>query len=85
MPISRALAVLALALLAVPSGAQLLQDIPAAARRPASTALLPGVYKLAGSEPGLPTGDLEPLRKLIGKASVVGLGESIHTSGGYYQ
>jgi hypothetical protein len=49
MPLSRALAVLTLALLAAPSGAQLLQDNPAAARRPGGAALLPGVYKLAGS------------------------------------
>jgi erythromycin esterase-like protein len=47
--------------------------------------ILPGIYKLTGTDPGLPSGDLDPLRKLIGKASVVGLGESIHTSGGFYQ
>jgi erythromycin esterase-like protein len=28
---------------------------------------------------------LEPLKGIIGKASVVGLGESIHTSGGFYR
>lgn len=44
----------------------------------------PGIWRLDGMDPGLPQDDLEPLRKLIHKAQVVGLGESIHTSGGYY-
>ena len=82
--ISRALAVLTLALLAAPSGAQLLHDTPAA-RRPASTALLPESTSSRGRSPAFPPAISSPLRKRIGKASVVGLGESIHTSGGYYQ
>lgn len=49
-----------------------------------SVAILPGVFRLDGITPGPGTSDLEPLRQWIGKASLVGLGESIHTSGGYY-
>ena len=45
----------------------------------------PGIYRLHGIDPELPQNDLEPLRQLIGKAAIVGLGESIHTSGGYYE
>lgn len=45
----------------------------------------PGIYRLHGSDPSLPQDDLEPLRQIIGKATIVSLGESIHTSGGYYE
>ncbi len=44
-----------------------------------------GVYKLDGIEADLKTDDLLILKKLIGPAEVVALGESIHTSGGYYR
>lgn len=47
--------------------------------------VMPGVYKLHGSAPGLATDDLEPLRRIVGNAGIVGLGESVHTSGGYYE
>lgn len=47
--------------------------------------VLPGIYRLHGSAPGLPQDDLEPLRQIIGNARIVSLGESIHTSGGYYE
>jgi erythromycin esterase len=53
--------------------------------RPAGNPVLPGVWRLEGSDPSLPHADLEPLRQVIGKATVVGLGETIHTSGGYYR
>lgn len=43
----------------------------------------PGIWRLHGIDPALPTDDLEPLRGLIGNASVVGLGESFPTSGGF--
>lgn len=53
------------------------------AARPANTGL--EIYDLAGYEPTLPTTeDLEPFRALVGDASVVGLGESWHMSGGFY-
>lgn len=43
------------------------------------------IYPLAGYEPTLAvTNDLEPFRALVGNASVVALGESWHTSGGFY-
>lgn len=45
----------------------------------------PGIYRLHGTHPELPQDDLEPLRQIIGTAAIVGLGESIHTSGGYYE
>ena len=51
--------------------------------RPAGYPVLPGIWKLHGTDPALPQDDLEPLRKVIGTAPIVGLGESIHTSGGY--
>jgi erythromycin esterase-like protein len=45
-----------------------------------------GVWPLAGDEPTLSdTADLEPLRQLIGDATVAGFGESYHTSGGFYR
>lgn len=43
----------------------------------------PGIWRLEGITPGLPSTDLEPLRKKIGKATVVAMGESSHGSGGY--
>lgn len=44
------------------------------------------IYALAGDDPRLTSNDdLEPLRMLIGDASVVGLGESYHTSAGFYR
>ncbi|HET9211694.1 MAG TPA: erythromycin esterase family protein [Thermoanaerobaculia bacterium] len=44
----------------------------------------PGVWRLDGMDPDLPFHDLEPLRQIVGTAQVVGLGETFHTSGGYY-
>jgi len=44
-----------------------------------------GLWRLSGTDPNLPQDDLEPLRQVIGGAQLVGLGESIHTSGGFYQ
>jgi erythromycin esterase-like protein len=45
-----------------------------------------GVWPLAGDDPNHPsTADLEPLRQLIGDATVAGFGESFHTSGGLYR
>ena len=54
------------------------------AAKPPGYPVVPGIWKLHGQQPGLPTNDLEPLRRMIGKASVVALGESFHTSGGFY-
>jgi erythromycin esterase-like protein len=58
-----------------------------AARRPAPVGypVLPGIWRLHGSDPDLPNEDLEPLRRIIGRATVVGLGESFHYSGGFYE
>ncbi|MEA2564634.1 MAG: erythromycin esterase [Acidobacteriota bacterium] len=53
--------------------------------KPRGYPVLPGVYRLHGTDPGLPKDDLEPLRKIIDRATIVSLGESFHTSGGYYE
>ena len=46
----------------------------------------PGLWRLSGVDPNLgSTEDLAPLRRMIGKATVVGLGEAWHTSGGFYK
>jgi erythromycin esterase-like protein len=58
--------------------------VDAARRPPANRPIRPGIWRLQGIDPALGTADLEPLRLLIGDASVVGLGESFHTSGGFY-
>ncbi|HYO13834.1 MAG TPA: erythromycin esterase family protein [Thermoanaerobaculia bacterium] len=81
--------VLLLLALAAPAGAQEPELEPGAeaARRPrpVGNPVMPGVWRLEGNDPSLPHADLEPLRQVIGKATVVGLGETIHTSGGYYR
>src|SRR4030095_17031890 len=43
-----------------------------------------GMHAFDGTDVALPTGDLAPLWVLIGDARLIGLGESIHTSGGFY-
>jgi erythromycin esterase len=45
----------------------------------------PGIYELAGNDPTLPHDDLAPLDVIIGDARAIALGESTHTSGGYYK
>lgn len=43
-------------------------------------------FPLAGFDPTLTTtDDLEPLRRIIGATKIVAIGESWHTSGGFYQ
>jgi erythromycin esterase len=44
-----------------------------------------GVFALTGISELLPHTDLEPFRAIVGSASFVALGESIHASNGYYQ
>jgi len=53
-------------------------------RPPVGYPVVPGIWRLHGYDPMLPYEDLEPLRQIIGRASVVALGESFHTSGGFY-
>jgi erythromycin esterase-like protein len=53
---------------------------------PAFAGELPrGVYPLSGIDERLTNGDLAPLDSVVGDADFVGLGESVHTSGGFYQ
>jgi hypothetical protein len=64
------------------------EPFPEAARPkpPAGYPVQPGVWRLPhGNDPALPLEDLEPLRQMIGNATIVGLGETIHTSGGFYR
>lgn len=44
----------------------------------------PGAYRLDGTDPELPLDDLAPLQRIVGSARWVGLGEAVHTNGGYY-
>ncbi len=53
--------------------------------RPTGHPLLPGIWRLDGYDPALPAADLRPLQGIVGKATVVGLGESVHTSGGFHE
>ena len=75
---------LALSLLA-PAWAESVAEAAKKKPKPRGYPVLPGVYRLHGSAPDLPKDDLEPLRQIIGNASIVSLGESVHTSGGYYE
>ena len=51
----------------------------------ADDSLPAGIHSVDGIDPDLPYDDLEPLGDLIDDAAVVSLGETIHTSGGFYQ
>lgn len=42
-----------------------------------------GVFAVAGIDPSLPAEELAPFDALLGSTPMVGLGESVHTSGGY--
>lgn len=43
------------------------------------------ITPLTGLDPTSSTDDLKPFAQMVGDASVVGLGEGMHTSGGYHQ
>lgn len=43
-----------------------------------------GAHRFAGTAETASNGDLAPLWQLVGDARLIGLGESIHTSGGFY-
>ena len=70
-----------LALAALPLALLLLSSSTADARPPGEVER--GVWRLDGIDPDLPLDDLAPLRPILEGARVVGLGEKIHTSGGY--
>ncbi|GAA5153661.1 hypothetical protein GCM10023321_24260 [Pseudonocardia eucalypti] len=44
-----------------------------------------GVYRLTSLDLDGPDHELDPLGELVGDAELVGLGESVHTSGGFYR
>jgi erythromycin esterase-like protein len=59
--------------------------VPTVVGPPHPPSTLPdGVHALAGVAAAQSTADLQPLRVIIGDARFVALGESTHTSGGYY-
>jgi erythromycin esterase-like protein len=72
----------ALTLLAGIAGAPVLADPPNPGHF--DNLIAPGLYRLDGVDPTLPGTDLEPLRRVVGSAHFVGVGEAFHTSGGYY-
>lgn len=84
--LSVAFTMVALLSAALPAGAQPFapDSEVEAARPPAGYPVVPGIWRLHGYDPALPYEDLEPLRQIIGRASVVALGESYHTAGGFY-
>jgi erythromycin esterase len=43
-----------------------------------------GVHPFDGTDVDLPRDDLAPLWDLVGDARIIGLGETVHTSGGFY-
>jgi erythromycin esterase len=47
--------------------------------------IVPGVYRVEGIATDLPHDDLAPVGDVVGDAHFVALGETVHTSGGYYQ
>lgn len=51
--------------------------------RPAPN-LPPGIHRVDTLEAGGPTLDLDPFFAATAEATVIGLGEAVHTSGGYY-
>src|SRR5690349_3742906 len=68
------------------SGSGLRDESPDLAPAPDLAPLLPdGVHALAGIDETLPDDDLAPLDAILGDARNVGLGESVHTTGGYTQ
>lgn len=74
--------------LAGPTGPSGPESVAEAARRrpkPVGFPVMPGIFRLEGSDPTLSHRDLEPLRQIVGRAEIVALGESFHTSGGYYE
>jgi erythromycin esterase-like protein len=83
LPIPRLVVLLGalLSLAAFPAAAQ---DLDFTADLAADLPGAPGVFALAGTDPGLPQDDLRALRQVIGNAQVVALGEAVHTSGGFY-
>jgi erythromycin esterase len=74
------LAIISVVILAACSGGDLVPPII----EPPPTTLPSGVYELSGTSFTLPATDLQPLRDVIGGARFVALGESTHTSQGYY-
>ena len=81
MPALRLAAALLVALAGVAPEAMPARKPP----RPVGNPVAPGIFRLEGTSADLPFADLEPLRQIVGPAAFVGLGESIHTSGGYYR
>lgn len=75
---------LRLAVAALPLTLALLSP-PSVTAQTSAGEVRPGIWRLDGIDPDLPGTDLAPLRQILEGAQVVGLGESYHTSGGFYQ
>ena len=67
------------------TGAVILLALVAGVSIATATEIEPGIYRVDGIDETLPHDDLAPLEGIVGRAQIVGLGESVHTVGGYYQ
>ncbi|MCU0660912.1 MAG: erythromycin esterase family protein [Myxococcota bacterium] len=69
----------------VPAGSDADTDSDSTSEPVDSDSELPaGIYPVSGLSADLPDDDLAPLDGIVAQAQVVALGESLHTSGGYY-
>jgi erythromycin esterase-like protein len=59
-------------------------SVDAAGRRDAGSSLPSGLFRLAGTDASLPDDDLAPVTAIADSAEILGVGESIHTSGGFH-
>ncbi|WP_394830994.1 erythromycin esterase family protein [Pendulispora rubella] len=74
-----------LTLVGCADSANLAEDAPSAeAALEGGVGGVRGIHRFAGIDPSLPTTDLQRLRVIVGATPVVGLGESVHASGGYH-
>lgn len=84
MTLRLSLTALVVPALVVPLLACVPQGDTADAADSVDAALPPGLMTFEGVDAGGDESDLAPLDALLGDAQVIGLGESVHTSGGFY-
>ncbi len=76
----------AAAIAAALAAAALFAAAPLTAQAPAAEAaeeIAPGIYRLSGIDEDQPQSELQPLRRILRRAEVVGLGEAIHATRGF--